>query len=71
MTIYQNIIGGKAVSGDMGTQPIFNPATGEQIAEVTLSGDAIVDQAVTAALKAFPDWANTPPLKTRAGHVRL
>ncbi|MEC8727668.1 MAG: CoA-acylating methylmalonate-semialdehyde dehydrogenase [Candidatus Puniceispirillales bacterium] len=63
MTIYQNIIGGKAVSGDMGTQPIFNPATGEQIAEVTLSGDAIVDQAVTAALKALPDWANTPPLK--------
>ena len=63
MTIYQNIIAGKAVSGDMGTQPIFNPATGEQIAEATLSGDAIVDQAVTAALKALPDWANTPPLK--------
>jgi malonate-semialdehyde dehydrogenase (acetylating)/methylmalonate-semialdehyde dehydrogenase len=63
MTVYQNIIGGEAVSGDLGTQPIFNPATGEQIAEVTLSGDAIVDQAVSAALKALPDWANTPPLK--------
>ena len=49
MTIYQNIIGGNAVAGDMGTQPIYNPATGEQIAEVTLSGAAIVNQAVVAA----------------------
>jgi malonate-semialdehyde dehydrogenase (acetylating)/methylmalonate-semialdehyde dehydrogenase len=63
MTIYQNIIGGNAVAGDMGTQPIYNPATGEQIAEVTLSSAAIVDQAVAAAQEALPDWANTPPLK--------
>lgn len=63
MTIYQNIIGGETVTGDMGTQPIYNPATGEQIAEVTLSGEAVVDQAVSAALKALPGWANTPPLK--------
>ena len=63
MTMYQNMIGGEAVAGDMGTQPVFNPATGEQIAEVSLSGEAIVDQAVTAALKALPEWANTPPLK--------
>ena len=63
MTIYQNIIGGNAVSGDMGTQPIYNPATGEQIAEVTLSGAAIVDQAVAAAEEALPGWANMPPLK--------
>ncbi|MDC1116109.1 CoA-acylating methylmalonate-semialdehyde dehydrogenase [Alphaproteobacteria bacterium] len=63
MTIYQNIIGGNAVAGDMGTQPIYNPATGEQIAEVTLSSAAIVDQAVAAAQEALPGWANTPPLK--------
>ena len=63
MTIYQNIIGGNAVAGDMGTQPIYNPATGEQIAEVTLSGAAIVDQAVATAEEALPGWANMPPLK--------
>jgi malonate-semialdehyde dehydrogenase (acetylating)/methylmalonate-semialdehyde dehydrogenase len=63
MTIYQNIIGGNAVAGDMGTQPIYNPATGEQIAEVTLSGAAIVNQAVVAAEEALPGWANMPPLK--------
>jgi malonate-semialdehyde dehydrogenase (acetylating)/methylmalonate-semialdehyde dehydrogenase len=63
MTIYQNIIGGNAVAGDMGAQPIYNPATGEQIAEVTLSSAAIVDQAVAAAEEALPGWANTPPLK--------
>ncbi|MDA7634837.1 CoA-acylating methylmalonate-semialdehyde dehydrogenase [Alphaproteobacteria bacterium] len=42
---------------------MYNPATGEQIAEVTLSSAAIVDQAVAAAQEALPGWANTPPLK--------
>ncbi len=63
MTIYQNIINNKPVEGELGRQPIFNPATGEQIAEVTLSGEAGVEQAVAAALAALPNWANTPPLK--------
>jgi malonate-semialdehyde dehydrogenase (acetylating)/methylmalonate-semialdehyde dehydrogenase len=63
MTTYQNIINNKPVEGELGRQPIFNPATGEQIAEVTLSGEVGVEQAVTAALEALPGWANTPPLK--------
>ena len=63
MTVYKNVINGELVDGDMGTQPVFNPATGEETAQVHLSGKAIVDQAVAAAKEALPAWANMPPLK--------
>lgn len=45
-----------------GRSPVFNPATGKQIAEVSLADQAIVDAAVSAALAAFPAWSETPPL---------
>lgn len=63
MTNYHSIINGKAVAGDKGSQAIFNPATGEQIAEVSLAGAAVVAEAVAAAEAALPAWAATPPLK--------
>ena len=49
MTVFKNVINGELVDGDMGTQPVFNPATGEETGQVHLSGKAIVDQAVAAA----------------------
>ncbi|MFO1451430.1 MAG: CoA-acylating methylmalonate-semialdehyde dehydrogenase [Opitutaceae bacterium] len=48
------------VSG-LPTSPVFNPSTGEVIAEVPMAGAAEVDQAVRAAQAAFPGWAETPP----------
>jgi len=39
------------------TYPVFNPATGEEIAQVPLGGLADVDKAVAAARKAFPIWS--------------
>ena len=64
MSVYKNIIAGEFVDGDQGSQPVFNPATGEEIASVMLSGAGVVDKAVAAAAKAaLPGWANTPPLK--------
>lgn len=63
MAVYKNIINGEHIDGDKGSQPIFNPATGEETGSVVLSGSAIVDQAVAAANAALPGWANTPPLK--------
>jgi malonate-semialdehyde dehydrogenase (acetylating)/methylmalonate-semialdehyde dehydrogenase len=42
---------------------VFNPATGEQIAELGLSGAAEVDRAVQAAKAIAPEWGRTPPLK--------
>jgi malonate-semialdehyde dehydrogenase (acetylating)/methylmalonate-semialdehyde dehydrogenase len=41
--------------------PVFNPSTGEVIAELPLAGAAEVDTAVRAAHAAFPAWADTPP----------
>ena len=63
MNIYHSLIDGKPVQGDMGTQPICNPATGEQVAEVSLASAKIVDKAAQAAKSASLAWAETPPLK--------
>ena len=43
--------------------PVFNPATGEQTAELGLSSAAEVGAAVAAAKEAAPAWGRTPPLK--------
>ena len=40
--------------------PVFNPATGEQTAQVALAGAREVDAAVSTARKAFSDWRNVP-----------
>ena len=45
------------------TTPVFNPSTGEIIAQTPMCGGDVVDQAVQAAQKAFPDWAETPPVE--------
>ncbi|OZM84144.1 CoA-acylating methylmalonate-semialdehyde dehydrogenase [Pseudonocardia sp. MH-G8] len=51
-------IGGKAASGESTrTAPVWNPATGEQQAEVLLASRADVDTAVQAAAAAFPAWS--------------
>jgi malonate-semialdehyde dehydrogenase (acetylating)/methylmalonate-semialdehyde dehydrogenase len=53
-------IGGKPTLGSGGrTSPVWNPATGEQQAEVTLAGTADVDQAVRAAAAAFESWSQS------------
>ncbi len=42
---------------------VYNPATGEVISQVTFSTTADVDAAVKKAKAAFPDWADTPPMR--------
>ena len=42
------------------TEPVYDPATGEVIAETPLSTAADVDRAVRKAKEAFPPWAATP-----------
>ena len=39
--------------------PVYNPATGEVIEHVPLSGAADVDAAVQAAVKAYAGWSRT------------
>ena len=59
-------IGGKAVAGTSGRHgPVFNPATGEQAAQVDFATAAEVDAAVKAAEAAQLGWSAMTPL-TRA-----
>ncbi|PIK74349.1 methylmalonate-semialdehyde dehydrogenase (CoA acylating), partial [Methylobacterium frigidaeris] len=59
-----HFVGGSQVAGRSGrTTPVFNPATGEQSAEVALASAEEVGAAVAAARAAFPAWAATPPLR--------
>jgi len=46
--------------------PVFNPATGQQTAEVNFASVADVDAAVAAALAAWPAWSSSS-LATRTG----
>jgi malonate-semialdehyde dehydrogenase (acetylating) / methylmalonate-semialdehyde dehydrogenase len=41
-------------------EPVYDPATGEVIAETPLSAKADVDRAVQAAGAAFGEWSKTP-----------
>jgi malonate-semialdehyde dehydrogenase (acetylating) / methylmalonate-semialdehyde dehydrogenase len=51
-------IGGKAAPGSSSrTSPVWNPATGEQQAEVALASPADVDDAVRTAATAFQEWS--------------
>lgn len=59
-----NFIDGRFEASASGNfQPVFNPATGRQVRQVSLSSAAEVGAAVAAAKAAFPGWADTPPLK--------
>jgi malonate-semialdehyde dehydrogenase (acetylating)/methylmalonate-semialdehyde dehydrogenase len=57
-------IGGRHVAGqgERGGE-VFNPATGQVQAQVSLATREEVEQAIAAAEQAFPAWSSTPPLK--------
>jgi betaine-aldehyde dehydrogenase len=57
----QNFIDGEQVSSSAETEPILNPATGEELARAPLSSPEDVDRAVQAARRAFPGWSQTTP----------
>ena len=65
-SLVQHVISGNRVPG-IGARraDVFDPATGAVARKVVLGTAADVDQAVAAAVAAFPDWAATTPL-TRA-----
>ena len=64
MKTIEHFIGGKSFAGDSKrTGKVFNPATGEQSANVILASTKDVNQAVEQAKKAFESWSNKPPLQ--------
>ena len=63
-TTLHHWIGGKKAKGENGRfGEVSNPATGEIEAKVPFASSALVDQVVSVAREAFPDWAATPPLQ--------
>ncbi len=64
MKLIEHYIGGKNYSGNSKRKSkVFDPATGEQSAEVKLSTTQDVNTAVENAKKAFESWSDTPPLQ--------
>ncbi len=57
-------INGKAIrpsSGRIG--PVFNPASGDQIAEVPYADEDTTNEAIAVARSSFPEWASTPSVQ--------
>lgn len=62
MTTINHYINGQETGASARTQSIFNPATGEQIADVSLASAAEVENAIAVAQKTFETWSQTTPL---------
>ncbi len=57
-------IAGQPTAGRSGrSADVFNPATGQVTGRVALASASEVDAAVANAQAAFPQWADTPPLR--------
>ena len=61
-----NFIDGERVAGSGETEPVLNPATGEELARAPISTPEDVDRAVLAARRAFDSWSNTTPAQRQA-----
>src|SRR5688572_5828039 len=58
-------------TGGTRLHPVFNPATGAQVAMTRLADEGTVARAVAAARAALPGWADTAPLKRARVLFRL
>jgi len=68
----RNFVDGEHVDPAEGrSEPVLNPATGEQIASAPLSDAADVDRAVQAARRAFGGWANATPGERSLALLRI
>ena len=56
-----NFIDGEPVASEAETEPVLNPATGEELARAPRSTPEDVDRAVRAARRAFDGWSRTTP----------
>ncbi len=58
---HSQFIAGQAASGSETPEPVFNPATGEQIASLASASRSQVAEAVAAAERAFKVWSRMTP----------
>ena len=58
-----HLISGESASNpDARVSPVFNPATGEQSAELELASTTTVEEAIKKADAAFGDWSARTPI---------
>ena len=60
--IGQLIDGKRTTDKSSRTGPVYNPATGEQIADVELASKDVVTSAIDAAEAAFGEWSSRTPI---------
>jgi malonate-semialdehyde dehydrogenase (acetylating)/methylmalonate-semialdehyde dehydrogenase len=63
LTPCPNFIGGEWQTPKSAASPVYNPSTGDVIAECPIGGAAEVNAAVDAAHAAFPGWRETPAVE--------
>lgn len=63
--------GGRVPAMSGAVLDVFNPATGQCIAQVPRGGTADVERAVSAAAKAFDRWSQTPPMERQRLMLKL
>jgi len=56
-----NFVDGELVPAEGDTEPVLNPATGEELARAPVSSADEVGRAVAAARRAFDGWSQTTP----------
>jgi malonate-semialdehyde dehydrogenase (acetylating)/methylmalonate-semialdehyde dehydrogenase len=66
-----HLIGGQQRPAAGRSQEVFDPACGAVTRHVAMADRGTVDEAVRAALAAFPAWRETPPLKRARVMFRL
>src|SRR5215217_5289689 len=66
-----HFIDGARVAGGSASVPVTDPSIGKITKQVALGTAADVDKAVTAAARAFPAWAATPPPRRAAVMFRF
>jgi len=72
MQAFQNFVNGSAVDAQDGrTMSVVDPVTGEQYATASLSGDADIDAAMTAAATAFDGWRDATPSERSLAMFRI
>ena len=63
VSVLNNFIDGEPVGSEAETEPVLNPATGEELARAANSSPRDVDRAVKAARAAFEAWSEATPAR--------
>ena len=67
----ENYIDGNLTSSSANSQKVYNPSTGEHIAEVVLSNKEDFKKLILSSKKSFEEWSNTTPPKALKNNFKV